>query len=132
MTEPTERRTDINTRKVIEVLDAKLEEKLRGVVFWERLTVILGVAAVVIITGAWVVTTMASSRAEARASSAESSVANLRKDTGEAIQLLREENREGRTDIRALSKEFRTGKAQPRLTAPVPALPPNPITAEEN
>jgi anti-sigma-K factor RskA len=128
MTEPTERRTDINTRKVIEVLDAKLEEKLRGVVFWERLTVILGVAAVVIITGA----TMASSRAEARASSAESSVANLRKDTGEAIQLLREENREGRTDIRALSKEFRTGKAQPRLTAPVPALPPNPITAEEN
>jgi cytoskeletal protein RodZ len=131
---PTERRRDVNTRKVIEVLsekfDEKLEEKLKGVVMWERLSVILGVSAVVIVSAAWVVTTMASSRAEASATSAKADVATLRKDSGDAIQLVREELKETRTDIRGLYRSVRTNQPQPRLAAPVPELPPNPITAK--
>lgn len=136
--ERTERK-DINTRKVIDVLETKLgdklgellDERLKGVVMWERLTVILGTAAVIIITAAWVVTTMASQRAEARAATAESGVATLRKDTGEAVQLVREELKETRGDIRSVYRAIRTNQPQPRLAAPVPALPPNPITPEE-
>lgn len=47
-----------------------------------------------------------------------------RSDAVQAIQLVREENRETRSDIRALSREIRTGQPQQRLTAPPPELQP--------
>lgn len=129
MTDATEQRKDVNTRKVIEVLSAKFDEKLasaiKSVVTWEKL-IVFGLA---IVGGAWGVTTATISRAEARSEKAEAAVSTLRQDSGDAIQLVREELKDTRTDIRALSREIRTGKAQPRLSAPVPELPPNPIAA---
>lgn len=132
MPEPTpptdERRKDINTRKVIEVLSEKFDEKLKSVVMWERLLVILGAFATATVTGAWVVTTVAVARAEGVGLAAKADVRDLRKDSGDAIQLVREELKETRTDIRGLYRSLRTNLPQPRLAVPVPELPPNPIT----
>lgn len=126
-TPPEERRKDLNTRKVIEVLSEKMDEKLKTVVTWEKLILLLGSFAAVLITAAWMVTAFRADRAEAAAASAQAGVKDLRKDSGEAIQLVREELKETRTDIRGLYRAFRTNQPQPRLAAPVPALPPNPI-----
>ncbi len=126
-----DRRKDVNTRKVIEVLTAKMDEKVKSVVTWEKLIFILGVAAVVIIGAAWTVTTLASGRAEAAAQSAKADVKELRQDSGNAIQLVREELKDTRTDIRSVYRAIRTNQPQARLALPVPALPPNPITPEE-
>lgn len=130
-----ERRKDVNTRKVIEVvtahIDEALTERLKSVVMWERLVFILGIAAVVIVSASWAVTTLASGRAEASAASAKADVKELRNDSGDAIQLVREELKDTRTDIRGLYRAMRTNQPQPRLAAPVPELPPNPITPKE-
>lgn len=130
-----DRRQDVNTRKVIEVVTAHIDEalavRLKGVVFWERLTVILGVAAVVIISAAWAVMTSGVSEAKAATASAKADVRDLRQDSGGAIQLVREELKETRTDIRSMYRTVRTNQPSPRLAAPVPELPPNPITKGE-
>jgi hypothetical protein len=123
-----ERRKDVNTRKVIEVLREHMDEQLAGVVKYERLIYMLAAAALTIVSAAWVVTTMAVSRAEAAASSAKEDVQELRQDSGAAIQLVRQELSDTRTDIRALYQSHRTNRPQARLATPVPALPPNPIT----
>ncbi len=127
----SERRKDVDTRKVIEVLTAKMDERVKSVVTWEKLIFILGTAGVVIVSGAWAVTTMAATKAEAAASSNKADTAQLRKDSGDAIQLVREELKETRTDIRSLYRSMRSNAPQPRLAAPVPELPPSPIQPKE-
>ncbi len=121
----------MDTRKVIEVLTAKMDERVKSVVTWEKLIFILGTAGVAIVSGAWAVTTMASTKAEAAASSAKADVAQLRRDSGDAIQLVREELKETRTDIRGLYRSVRNNTPSPRLASPVPELPPSPIQPKE-
>ncbi len=125
-----ERRKDVNTRKVIEVLTAKMDEKVKSVVTWEKLIFILGSAGVVIVSAAYIAGGLASSRAEARSAANEIGLVQLRKDTGEAVQLVREELKDTRGDIRSLYRSIRTNQPQPKLAAPVPELKPNPITAD--
>lgn len=64
--EKWEQRKDHVSRKVIERMD-RLAASLEKFVTWERLSFILGAAAVVIVGAAWGVTTMAASTALAEA-----------------------------------------------------------------
>jgi hypothetical protein len=128
--EPAERRRDVNTRKVIEVLTAKMDERVKSVVTWEKLLFILGASGLAIVSAAWGVTTLASAKAEAAASSAKADVAQLRRDSGDAIQLVREELKETRADIRGLYRSVRSNTPSARLSMPVPELPPSPINKE--
>ena len=126
--EEPERRKDVNTRKVIEVLSKKMDERFKGVVTWEKLIAILGTAAVVIVSASWAVTGAAVASAKSAAKDAQDGVSQLRRDSGDAIQLVREELKDTRGDIRSLYRAVRTNQPQARLAAPVPELPPNPIS----
>jgi hypothetical protein len=99
-----ERRRDVNTRKVIEVLtehiDAKLDEKMKGHVTWQGLagSVVALVGLIFIVVSAFM-TPVKESAAQTRAE-----VRDVKGDTAAAI-------REMRQDIRQISAEVRAVKS---------------------
>jgi hypothetical protein len=111
----TERRRDINTRKVIEVLtehfDSKFDEKLKGHVSWQGLAgSVVGLVGLIFVVVSAFMTPVKESAAQTRAE-----MKDVKGETAAAI-------REMRLDIRQISNEVRavrsvTVDGQPRAAA---------------